>query len=932
MTATIPDAVRHPKIYAWTDPDHETLAWEGKRDGAGLLKVGYTDRNDADMRIRESRGVKTPHAKPHTIVLTESAITDEGAAFKDHPVHEQLERAGVRRVPADDGSTTEWFECTVEEVRAAIDAVRSGVKLESLRTRAKFKPRPEQELAIERTAAYFEHASADGPAHFLWNAKMRFGKTFTTYQLAKKLGWTRVLVLTYKPAVETAWREDLEGHADFEGWRFKGKDDDVPDMGDPSPLVWFASFQDVLGTDADGNVKAKNEALYAHPWDVVVIDEYHFGAWRDAARSLYLADPDDKDLAGDKTEKQELDTPDLDDDFAANLEAALQLDVSRYLYLSGTPFRALTQGEFLEDQVYNWTYSDEQHAKATWSEDGPNPYAALPKMHLLAYKMPEKLTGVALNNMSEFSLTEFFRTDRDLADTPKFIHEAEVQKWLDLLRGQDITGLWANVSSQNRPPLPYEDLNLLRALQHTVWYLPSVDACLAMRDLLHADHNTFFRDYQVIVAAGDEVGMGAKALPPVEQAIGAVAQDTKTITLSCGKLMTGVTVPAWTGIFMLRELKSPESYFQAAFRVQSPWRSTVVDTVEGGETEIVHKEHCYVIDFSPNRALSQIADYATRLRTEVASERDDEKAIEEFIEFLPVLMFEGFGMDYVSAADVIHFLTRGISSSMLARRWNSPELLTLDLRAMEALLANEDLLNSLEQIPAFRNITNDLTAMVSTNKELRQKNLAKDKLSKDEKKRKDDAAKKRASLRDKLQHFITRIPVFMYLTDDREKAIKDIIRQVEPDLFEEVTGLTLAHFEELVNAGVFNDSKMNDAVWKFRTFEEPSLHYDHAGPETYTVGGWSLTRDERLAELIDAEILNAGDELVASDGVVGVVTDDYGIAIEGVRYESPDAAAAAATGTATNGWEYWHATTDFGHGPLSELSDLCDEHAEAGVR
>ncbi len=411
---------------------------------------------------------------------------------------------------------------------------------------------------------------------------------------------------------------------------------------------------------------------------------------------------------------------------------------------------------------------------------------------------------------------------------------------MDLLRGQDIGGLWANVSSQNRPPLPYEDTNLLRALQHTIWYLPNVDACVAMRDLLTASHNTFFTDYSVVVAAGSHVGMGARALPPVEEQIGNVPQTTKTITLSCGKLMTGVTVPTWAGILMLRELKSPESYFQAAFRVQSPWRSKLVDTVAGGEAELVHKEHCYVVDFAPNRALRQIVDYATRLRAEVASERDDEAAIDEFMEFLPVLSFDGYGMAQLKAEDVIDYLTRGISSSMLARRWNSPELLTLDLKAMEALLDNSELLESFEQIEMFRNITDDLTAMISTNKELREKKLAKEPLTKDEKKRKDDATKKRDNLKKRLQRFVTRIPAFMYLTDDREKAIKDIIEQVEPELFEKVTGLTLKDFEQLVNCKVFNDSKMNDAVWKFRTFEEPSLHYGEQGEEARTIGGWTL--------------------------------------------------------------------------------------------
>jgi len=883
MTASLAGGVRHPKIYAYTTDAYRDEPWTGKRQGSGLIKVGYTDR-DADRRITEQlHGVKMPTRTNYDLLLTASAITDSGQAFMDHDVHAALVRAGVTRREG------EWFEATAAEVQAAIDAVKADKPLDSLRPRAAFGMRPEQLAAVDFSQRYFlDHASEDNPPHLLWNAKMRFGKTFTTYQLAKRMGWSRVLVLTYKPAVETAWREDLEGHADFDGWRFKGKNDLPASLDDPTPLVWFASFQDVLGTDVDGHPKAKNEGLYEITWDAIVIDEYHFGAWRDAARGLYLGEGD---TDGDSSEKAELDTPDLDEDFTENLEQALQIKVRNYLYLSGTPFRALTQGEFLEDQVYNWTYSDEQRAKENWNGPEANPYRSLPKMYLLAYEMPEALKEVALNNLSEFSLTEFFRTDK-APGQPKFVHQTEVQRWLDLLRGQDITGLWANVSNQQRPPLPYEDTNLLAALQHTVWYLPSIDACTAMRDLLAAQHNTFYRDYKVVVAAGSQAGIGMAALPPVESAIGPVPQDSKSITLTCGKLMTGVTVPAWAGIFMLRELKSPESYFQAAFRVQSPWVSKFVDSIEGGTGEVVHKEHCYVLDFSPNRALRQIVDYATRLRAAEASERNDEAAIDEFMEFLPVLSFDGYAMTQLHAANVIDFLTRGISSSMLARRWNSPELLTLDLKAMEAILGNAELLASLEQIEVFRNIGQDLTALISTNKELRQKKLAKEKLNKDERAKKDDAAKRRENLKAKLQRFITRIPAFMYLTDDREKAVRDIITQSETALFQKVTGLSLRDFELLVDAHVFNDGKMNDAVWKFRTFEAPSLAYGgHEGPTHRTVGGWTLRRDQELAQLVDAEVL-----------AFGAATGDSGI----------------------DGWQFWSASTAYGNGTLAQLKSLLE--------
>ena len=906
MTSPLAGAVKQPKIYAYTFGKMQDAPWEGAREGTGLLKVGMSVR-DAAVRIKEQVApIKVPIEEQHTTLLVESAITNEGKTFTDHDVHKAMERAGYHRR---DG---EWFEVTPEEVLGAIQALREGSDVAKARPLATFGMRPEQQQAVKQTAEYFnKHTDPEDNAQYLWNAKMRFGKTFTAYQLAKKMGWTRILVLTYKPAVERAWRDDLEGHKDFQGWRFKGKDDDV-DADDPAPLVWFASFQDVLGTGEHGAPKEKNEALYLIDWDCVVVDEYHFGAWRDAARSLYLGEKDPA-MAGDASEKRALDTPDLDDDFQRKtLEEALPFTARRFLYLSGTPFRALTEGEFLEDQVYNWTYSDEQRAKTEWDENlGPNPYLSLPRKNMLTYEMPDSLREVAINQQAEFSLTEFFRTERDDKDVPVFIHATEVQKWLDLLRGQNLTDLWTNLSTQHRPPLPYEDLGLLQALQHTVWYLPNVDACTAMSNLLTAPHNTFYRDYTVIVAAGSKAGMGEKALGPVEQAMRPIPQDSKTITLSCGKLMTGVTVPPWAGIFMLRELKSPETYFQAAFRVQSPWTGSYIDTEAGGEGQMVFKDQCFVFDFAPNRALSQIVEYAVKLRADLASERDKEAAVEEFMEFLPVLGFDGFGMNQLNAADVINFLTRGISSSMLARRWNSPELLTLDINAMERLLADPELLESLEQIEMFRNITDDLTAMISSNKELQQKKQANDKPTPEEKERQKDAADRRASLRERLRRFVTRIPAFMYLTDDREKTINDIITQIEPGLFQKVTGLTLDDFKKLVEARVFNDSKMNDAVWKFRDFETPSLSYTGEDAASDTVGGFTLTRSDRLSHLIDQGELNAGDTLTLSrDGtgpVIATITDDYGISIGGIRYDSPDAAATAATNQKDlDGWTEWH--------------------------
>jgi len=900
VAVNLRNSVEHPKVYAYSWGANSETPWQGPRAGRGLAKVGFTVR-PVLVRIEEQLNpVKTPHPIVADWIIAESAVREDGSAFDDHAVHKALESAGVHRREG------EWFECTQDEVRVAIAAVRTDRPVK-LGGRADFPMRPEQERGVEVTAKYFtEHADEARAPHFLWNAKMRFGKTFTTYQLARRMRWSRILVLTYKPAVEGAWRADLLNHVDFEGWRFKGKKDAEPDITDPTPLVWFASLQDVLGTDDQGQPKAKNLKLYNVAWDAVVVDEYHFGAWRDAARSMYAGDAE-AGFVGDGSEKKALNTPDLDEGFVADLEETMPLEVRNYLYLSGTPFRALTEGEFLEDQVFNWTYSDEQRAKVAWSGPNPNPYASLPQMRLLTYEMPDALREVALNNQAQFSLTEFFRTSREGDQPARFVHENQVQKWLDLLRGQDVGELWAGVSNLNRPPLPYEDINLLEALRHTIWFMPSVDACFAMKDLLARKHNVFFHQYAVVAAAGTKAGIGQEALPPVLDAIGGDPHSSMTITLTCGKLMTGVTVSPWTGIFMLRELKSPETYFQAAFRVQNPWSSRMPDLEQGGERLLIHKHHCYVFDFAPNRALQQIVDYATRLRSEVASVQDQEQAVAAFMEFLPVLAFDGASMSQLQASDVLDYLQRGVSASMLARRWNSPELLLFDAKSWERLLENPALLEALEKIDVFRNITRDVEALINSHKELKTKNLAQEKPTKGEKARQDEAKKTRESLRKRLQRLVSRLPAFMYLTDDREKTLRDVIEQLEPEMFEKVTGISLQNFHDLVDAGVFHEKKMNDAVWKFREFEEPSLSYVEL-PDDRTVGGWTLTRDERISALVDAGLLRPGVELSGRDDprVTAVVSDDYGLIVDGIRFGSPDEAAAAATSDAvTDGWSFW---------------------------
>ncbi|MBS6418902.1 MAG: restriction endonuclease [Olsenella uli] len=693
--------------------------------------------------------------------------------------------------------------------------------------------RPEQEAAVHKTEAYFHSLEREGGVRtpkFLWNAKMRFGKTFAAYELAKNMGFKRVLVLTFKPAVQTAWEEDLTTHVDFEGWQFisRPKDPGKPNIAKQyeaadkdCPIVCFGSFQDFLGRDRSGRIKLQHEWVREEDWDLVIFDEYHFGAWNENSKTLF--EPEDED---ELNTQEDMDTS-LGHANTGNEmdEGDLPIVTKYYLFLSGTPFRALNSGEFIEEQIYNWTYSDEQAAKEAWPVNHPgrpNPYAALPRMVLLTYQMPEEIKRVALGGeYNSFDLNAFFEAKGE-GDAAEFVLKDAVQKWLDLIRGAYKPSAVDDLKlGAEKPALPYADTRLLRVLNHTLWYLPRVNSCYAMRNLLREPQNVFFHDYTVNVCAGTEAGVGMAALDRVRETM----EDplhSQTITLTCGKLTTGVTVKPWTGIFMLTNMRSPETYFQAAFRVQSPW--TVKN--DAGETEIVKRE-CYVFDFALDRSLRMVSDYSCRLK--VDENVGPEQKVGEFINFLPVLAYDGSAMRPVSAADILDIAMAGTSATLLARRWESALLVNVDNDTLRRILNNEDALNALMSIEGFRALNSGIETIINRSEAIKKAKREKEELTPKEKKEisaeEKELKSKRKQIQEKLIKFAMRIPVFMYLTDYREETLKDVITQLEPGLFKKVTGLTVKDFELLVSLGVFNDALMNDAVYKFRRYEDSSLSY-----------------------------------------------------------------------------------------------------------
>ncbi len=826
-----------PIVYAYEEPNNPQLK--------GLLKVGYTART-IEERMREHYPTLKPGEKPYRVVFTAPAMRADGTTFRDGAMHTALAARRIQRMRDRDGKLTEWFRCSARDVQAAYIAVRDrAANLES-RTRS-FPMRPEQEAAVHKTERYFRDVAAEGGRRtpkFLWNAKMRFGKTFAAYQLARRMGFKRVLVLTFKPAVMAAWEEDLTTHVDFEGWQFisRPKELGAPDIAQQyaradkrRPIVCFGSFQDFLGVDArTGMYKAHHEWVRLEDWDLVIFDEYHFGAWNENSKKLF-----EQEVEDERDTFEDMDDTALGHANTGNAkdETWLPITTRFYLFLSGTPFRALNSGEFIEEQIYNWTYSDEQAAKAAWPLEHPgipNPYASLPRMVMLTYKMPDEIKRVALGGeFNEFDLNVFFEAKGE-GDAAEFVLKDAVQKWLDLMRGAYKPAASDDLKlGAERPALPYSDTRLLKVLNHTLWYLPRVNSCYAMRNLLREPQNAFFHDYTVNVCAGTEAGVGLAALDKVR----ATMDDplhSQTITLTCGKLTTGVTVKPWTGIFMLTNMRSPETYFQAAFRVQSPWTA---ENDRGGEDII--KQECYLFDFALDRSLRMVSDYSCRLKVDESA--GPEQKVGEFINFLPVLAYDGSTMQRVSAADILDMAMAGTSATLLARRWESALLVNVDNDTLRRILDNEAAMRAIMSIEGFRALGGDIIETIVNKSEAVKKAKReaadgegltpkeKKQLSEEEKEYKS----KRKQVQEKLIKFATRIPVFMYLTDYREETLKDVITQLEPGLFKKVTGLTVADFELLVSLGVFNDALMNDAVYKFRRYENASLEYAgvnrHAG-------------------------------------------------------------------------------------------------------
>lgn len=649
----------HPKIYAWSTPDiPKYLNW---------LKIGYTEKQSVEKRV--SQQASQLNIAQHVEWQYDARFQNGGIWFTDHEFHHFLT---AHNVPREHG--TEWFDFRPDHAKQKSEQLFKDFVFQDYscvqqsEQQSTYQLRTEQMAAVEKT---LEYARTHDNGEFLWNAKPRFGKTLTTYDFARKLDTRKVLIVTNRPAIANSWYDDFEK---FISWQtdyrfvstadtlnnrpvlnreqFRREQSNNPDL----KMIAFLSLQDLKGSQYFGGYYDKLKWIRDLDWDLLVIDEAHEGV-----------------------------------DTFRTASAFNQINRAFTLHLSGTPFKALAKGKFDDAQLFNWSYTDEQEAKSTWSDpERNNPYENLPKLNMFTYQMSQMIT----NRISEgadldenhnvdyaFDLNEFFTTKVN----GDFVHEKEVKQFLERLT--------------TNKKYPFSTPELRNELKHTFWLVGNrVSSAKAMAKLIK--QTPAFDGYSIIVAAGSGSGVdeeitnvddNASSLNRVKDAI---ANNDRTITLSVGQLTTGVTVPEWTGILMLSNLASPSLYMQAAFRVQNPWSYTD----QAGN--LYQKKNAYVFDFAPERTLQTFDAFANDLNSStthcVPTSDDRKQNIKKLLNFFPVIGEDSEGTMVELDADQILSIPRYIRAKEVVKRGFMSNLLFSNIYGI--FQAPQEVLDILDQI------------------------------------------------------------------------------------------------------------------------------------------------------------------------------------------------------------------------------------------
>ena len=642
-----------PKIYAYITPEI------ARHDG--WSKIGYTEK-DVTERINEQ--THTANVKWILEWQANALFEDDSKPFKDHDFHRYLVRNGIERM---EGEDNEWFHVVKPKSKDLLNEFRENHGILDGLGVSEYKLRDEQDKAVSTAKDYFE---LHDHGEFLWNAKPRFGKTLSVYDLCKRINASKVLIVTNRPAIANSWYSDyctflgLDSGYYFVSGSSALRDNDLTISREefekklatnPSAkCVEFMSLQDLKGSIYFGGKFNKLKYVAYEDWDLLVIDEAHEGV-----------DTYKTDVAFDHIKRKWT------------------------LHLSGTPFKALANEKFPEDAIYNWTYADEQKAKRDWTSPSgkDNPYETLPKLHMFTYQMSKIIEdeiqqGIILDDEVEeyaFNLNDFFATDK----SGRFVHDSSVEKFLNALTTQE--------------KFPFSTEELRNELKHTLWILNRVDSAKALYKKLRT--HPVFCQYEVILAAGDgkvdDEGENTKAFDKVTSAIKNSGRNT--ITLSVGQLTTGVTIPEWTAVLMLSNINSPALYMQAAFRAQNPC------LFSSGKGEFYRKENSYVFDFDPARTLDIFEKFANDLSSDTSAGKGDmdsrKNHVRELLNFFPVIGEDENGRMIELDAESVLSIPRKIRSIEVVHRGFMSDFLFQNIsNIFHAPTQVWELINSLEPV------------------------------------------------------------------------------------------------------------------------------------------------------------------------------------------------------------------------------------------
>lgn len=731
----------------------------------------------------------------YDLLYTELTVYNRGGlrSFNDKEVHNVLERSGIKKKVFDTvNKANEWFITDLETVKRAIAAVKEGrSSLSSAEVTREYSPivfRPEQQEAINKTKKQFRKGN-----QMLWNAKMRFGKTLSALQVVKDMEFQRTLILTHRPVVDAGWFEDFGkifyDRKDFAyGSKNNGESyDSLERQAESNGLhyVYFASMQDLRGSELVGGNFDKNNEVFATDWDLIIVDEAHEGTQTELGKAVM----------GELVKEQ-----------------------TKVLRLSGTPFNLLD--DFKEDEIYTWDYVMEQRAKMSWDElhfGDPNPYASLPTLNIYTYDLGRLLHEFVDEDVA-FNFREFFRVN----ESGGFCHEKDVLAFLNLLTKEDKASLY-----------PYANEEYRNIFRHTLWMVPGVKEARALSAMLQT--HPVFQHFKVVNVAGDgdQDEESRDALEAVEQAIGKDPDATRTITLSCGRLTTGVGVKAWTAVFMLSGSynTAASSYMQTIFRVQTP------ATINGRM-----KEQCYVFDFAPDRTLKVIAETAKISAKAGKTSQSDRKAMGEFINFCPIISVEGSQMNCFDVPRMLEQLKRVYVERVVRNGFEDNSLYNDELMKLDDLELQEfdDLKKIIGQTKAMPKTNQvDINSQGLNNEEYEEKEKLEKKpkkeLTEEERKRLEELKKKtknREAAISILRGISIRMPLLIYgaeLSDENQEiTIDNFASLIDPQ-----------SWEEFMPKGVTKQ--------KFNSFKK---YYD---PEIFCAAGKRIRAMARAADKLSIE-------------------------------------------------------------------------------